>query len=242
MFRKFKVPTQVLGNQALKTAGLYREDTEANRATLSGIGVTETVVDDAEGLGRDVLDLETRQEMMKTEAALARSASVSANKAVIDWRSIDVMPRARIALDGDSRMAFFRSGKLRSTRASAVIREARITVDTIRMLADDPKLALRGVDAALAKRGEDLIAVAEAEDAKAAQAVAAQVVATQALRKKEEALGSILREIERAAAAVFPADSAQADRYRLKVIRNYIAVHTNTDSKAASPASETQAA
>lgn len=240
MYKKFKVPTQVLGDQAIKTAVLYREDTQGNREALAGIGVTENLIDDAEALGRDVLDLETRQEMVKTEASLAKSASVSATQAVVEWRNREVLPRARIALDGDSRMAFFRSGKLRSSRASAVIREGRITVDTIRLLADDPKLALRGVDEALAKRGEDLIALAEAEDAKAAQAVATQVVATRTLRKKEEALGAILKEVERAAAAVFPADSAGLDRYRLKVVRNYIAVHTNTN--AASESAEAHAA
>jgi hypothetical protein len=249
MSRRFKVPTQVLGDQALKTASLYRDDTEDNRAALAGIGVTQAVIGDVEGLGREVLDFETKQEMMKAETALAKSASVSATRAVIDWRGIDLLPRVQIALKDDSRIAFFRPGKLRSTRASAVIREARLSVDTIRKFVDDPKLALRGVTEELAKKGESLIDRAEVEDARAAQATAAQVIATQDLRKKEATLGSLLQEIERAAAAVFPADSAELNRYRLKVIRNYISTHKSTGSsleaaksEAVSPASETQAA
>ncbi len=224
MSKKYPVPSQILGDQALTTTGLYRDDTEESLMALAGIGITAGVIEDTERLGRAVLDSETRQEILKAENSFQRNASISATRAVIVWRDNEVMPRVRLALGGDPRIKFFRPGKLRSKRTASVLREARLLVVAMERFVDDLEMQRRGITEELARKGGDLIRRAEVEDAEAVLANASQLAATKELRNLEKLLDARLVEIERGAAAIFPANSSQQDRYRMKRIRNYLAI------------------
>jgi hypothetical protein len=234
MGNAYNVPSQILGDQGVKVAALYRADSAANRALLDGVGVPAAVFDEAESLGRTLLDEESSQEMFKADALVQKNEAVFAVSAVMAWRSDDVLPRVKLAFGGDRRYRFFRAGQLKSVRTATVLREAKLLVGAIRKFAGEAELARRGVGEAMALRGEALIAAAEKEDVEAAQASAAQIAVSENVYALEDKLDDVLAEIERSAAVVFKADSADLARYRMNEIRDYAAKarKTSTDATA----------
>jgi hypothetical protein len=208
MSNAYHVPTQILASQAKTTSKLYQEDSEENRKTLEGIGVTGLLFSETVALATALDD---------------QNEATEANRKLISWRKDSVMPRVKIALDGDTRLRHFRPGQLRSHRPASVIREGKLLVAAILRFADDPKLQKRGVTRELAEMGRTFVAEAEKEDVDAAAAMAVRNEITEKVYDLEDKLDDRLAEIERCAAAVFPEGSAARKRYRLNEIRNYIA-------------------
>jgi hypothetical protein len=220
----YQVPTQILADQAKKTAELYRQDNAENKAALSGIGLGPVKFDDIDTIADQISRFEGVQESAAAQAQTEQLEATEAMQAIISWRSQKVIPRARIAFGDDKRLRHYRPGQLRSVRAATVVREGKLLVDAIRRFADTPEALARGLNSALADEGAALIDVAETEDLQAAAAHMHQLDNTEALYELEDQLDDKLAEIERCAKAVFPEESAARKRYRLNEIRNYIAV------------------
>ena len=51
MSKRFQVPSHILGDQAVRLASLYRNDTGDNRDALAEIGITDESIGEVEGLG-----------------------------------------------------------------------------------------------------------------------------------------------------------------------------------------------
>ena len=220
----YQVPTQILSDQAKKSAGLYRQDSPENKEMLFGIGLTQAKFEDVDKIADEMVELEGGQEGAKSDAEVEQIEATEAVAAIIAWRSKKVIPRARIAFADDKRLRHYRPGKLRSKRAATVLREGRLLVNAILKLCSEPLAIARGLTAALADEGAALVAKAEAEDQEAVDALAYQIDNTEALDELEDQLDDKLAEIERCAKAVFEEGSAARKRYRLNEIRNYIAV------------------
>ena len=227
MGNSYQVPSQVLSGQGKKTADLYFQDSAENHALLDGIGLKKEKFEAVRSLSVELDQVEGSQEAVKLAALTEQNEATAAVRAVADWRSIRVIPRAKVAFGDDRRLRHFRLGKLQSTRAATVIREGRLLADAIERFINEPETQERGLNQALADEGRALVAAAEKEDSEAAAAVAKQREVSERVYEIEDQLDDLLAEIEHCAAAVFPADSAALKRYRLNDIREYIAQMRN---------------
>jgi hypothetical protein len=194
---------------------------------------------EAKEISAELSDVEASQEGIKSDAEVQKTEATAAVQALMTWRNKGVLPRAKIALDGDTRLRHFRPGKMRSVRSATVIREGRLLVDAIKRFADDPKMLKRGLTLKMAEQGEALIKTAIKEDTEAAVAHNVQLDVTDRVYELEDRLDDILAEVETCAAAVFEPESAALKRYRLNEIRNYIA-QMHGQSKPADPTAEVQ--
>ena len=61
----YQVPTQILSDQAKKSAGLYRQDSPENKEMLSGIGLNQSKFEDVKNIADEMVDLEGGQEGSK---------------------------------------------------------------------------------------------------------------------------------------------------------------------------------
>ena len=241
MGNAYNVPTHILTSQARATAKLYDEDSEENRNALAGIGIGAAEITPMLPLADEIDAIEGTQEAVKNQRLTEQNEATEAVQGVVSWRNVEVLPRAKLALKGDRRLRHFRPGKLRSVRTATVIREGRLLVDAIERFKGEPAMQKRGVNTALADKGRMLIQVAEKEDTEAAAAVAHQRDVTERVYELEDRLDDLLADIEQSAAAVFPEGSAARKRYRLNVIREYIAeMHNRPSDEILDPTAETE--
>lgn len=223
MGNSYQVPSQILSDQGKKTADLYFQDSTENHALLAGIGLKKEKFEAVKSLSKELDEVEGSQEAVKMAALTEQNEATEAVRAVADWRNVRVIPRAKVAFADDRRLRHFRLGKLQSTRAATVIREGRLLADAIERFQNEPESQVRGLTQDLADEGRKLVTAAEKEDSEAAAAAAKQQDVSERVYEIEDRLDDLLAEIERCAAAVFPADSAALKRYRLNKIRGYIA-------------------
>jgi len=231
----YNVPSNLIADQGIKISELYKADNEENKAKLASIGLKKDSFDKIGVLGHKLAELEQDQEAHKAEARVEQAQASEAAQKALEWRNEEVIPRAKLVFQNDPRLSYFRPGSLRSQRASAVDREVRILIDTIRDFAHLPEAKEVSLDAALADKGQALLDALRSQDMEYVKADAERSVATATLREAEAELSGLLASVEQRAAIVFKRGSADLRRYRMNEIRNYVAMQHKGGSEAVDP-------
>ena len=221
MVSAFNVPIPVLVDQARKITGLYKGDSEENRQALAGIGLGRDRFDEIAVLAGELDECDMERETLKTDAGIAKEEADEALRAILDWRKRDVLPRAKIALEGDGRFRRFHPEKPKSLRAASVIRLGKLLVDALRKYEDFPEMVARGMSPTVAQAGDRLIERADLLDRAAVAVHMDQIDATAVVNRLGQRLSAALSEIGNCAEAVFEPGSSDFARYGLSEIRNH---------------------
>lgn len=221
MGNHYLVPSPVLVKQARSIVDVYRNDSDENRDRLVDIGIPEAKIRSIEYVARELAALISNHEPMADTDQPDNVETIATVDAIIAWRRDEVLPRVKIALKNDPLLRHFRPGKLQSRGIAEVLREACLLVDAIERNQFVPALANRGVNNALAQKGRALIASMAIEVTDAA--LARHKEQAEQTYQLEDQLDEFLAELEQCACAVFVDDNAALKRYRMSVIRAYVA-------------------
>lgn len=219
----YLVPTDILADQGAKVAALFKEDSADYKQRLERAGLPEASFKHIGEHAQALLDLEITQEERKIATQREGAEATAAVQAALRWRLDDVLSRARVIFEDDPRLIHFRSGKLRSHRPSALVRELRLLVAGVERFKDLPEAQAIGLDEKVLQDGERLLEALVKEDTESEVARALQVQTTAELREKELELSNMLADVEKRATIAFPFEHPGRKRYRMNEIRLYVA-------------------
>ena len=214
----FNVPTKALIDSARLISRAYEEDVDENKRSFSSFGLDASWFVELARLADLLAELDSTSKKLKDKAHKAKKEADKSIEAIMEWRKREVLPRAKLALAGDTRFRRFKSEKIRSLRAASVIRLGKLLVDALRKYEDLPEMIARGAAPSLAPAGEQLVERADHLDRKAFSLSMDHVDATAEVNELARRLYELLRDLKGCAKAIFKPDSSELGRYDLEEV------------------------
>ena len=209
----FNIPIKALLDSARLISRANEEDVDENKRSFSSFGLDAAWFIELARLADVLAELDTTLKKHKAKAHKAKKEADKALEAIMEWRKRQVLPRAKLALGGDTRFRRFKNEKIRSLRAASVIRLGKLLVDALRKYEDMPEMIARGAAPSLAPAGEQLVERADHLDRKAFSLSMDHVDAVAEVNELARRLYKLLREVKGCAKAIFNPDSSELGRY-----------------------------